>query len=100
MRTFRIILLTILGLIDIYLAYSTIGYIVEIFEYPKLIGDGQAFFYGFVIMAATFLVLFIIDTIIIGNRQSDAATTATRLSSDMAAETSNASFTDNERDSS
>ena len=64
MRTFRIIVLTILGLIDIYLAYSTIGYTVQIFEYPKLIGETSAHFYGFVIMALTFLVLFIITTII------------------------------------
>ena len=64
MRTFRIILLTILGLVDIYLAYSTIGYIVEIFEYPKLVGDDSALFCGFVIMALIFFALFIITTII------------------------------------
>lgn len=64
MKTIRIILVTILGLLDTYLLYSTIGYTIEIFKYPKLVGDETAAFCGFVIMAVVFLILFIITTIL------------------------------------
>ncbi len=64
MKTFRIILLVVLGLIDIYFAYATIGYIYQSFDYPRLVGDTTATFCGVFIMATIFLVLFVITTII------------------------------------
>ena len=64
MKTFRIILLIILGFMDIYFAYATIGYIFQSFDYPKIVGETTATFCGVFIMATTFLVAFIITTII------------------------------------
>ena len=64
MKTFRIILLTILGIIDAYFIYATIGYIVQSFDYPKIVGEETAVFCGVFIIATIFLILFIITTII------------------------------------
>ena len=64
MKTFRIILLIILGFLDMYFAYATIGYIWEGLTYPKIIGDTTSFFCGMFIMGAIFLIAFVITTII------------------------------------
>ena len=64
MKTFRIILLVILGLMDIYFAYSTIGYIWQGLEYPKLVGETTNYFCGMFIMGITFFVAFVVTTII------------------------------------
>ena len=64
MRTFRIILLIILGLMDIYFAYATIGYIFQSFDYPLLVGESTSIFFGVYIMAIIFFLAFIITTII------------------------------------
>jgi hypothetical protein len=64
MKTFRIILLIILGILDMYFAYATVGYIVKSFDYPKIVGEGNVIFCGLYIMSATFFVAFIITTII------------------------------------
>lgn len=64
MKTFRIILLIILGIVDIYFAYATIGYIFQSFDYPKIIGETTSVFCGVYILATTFFISFIITTII------------------------------------
>lgn len=64
MKIFRIIMLIILGLMDMYFAYATIGYIVQSFDYPKIVGDSTAIFCGVYIMAVSFFIAFIITTII------------------------------------
>ena len=64
MKTFRIILLIILGLLDTYFIYSTIGYIWDGLTYPKLVGDTTSFFCGMFIMGAIFFAAAIITTII------------------------------------
>lgn len=64
MRTFRIILLIILGIMDIYFAYATIGYISQSFDYPLLVGESTSIFFGVYIMAIIFFLAFIITTII------------------------------------
>lgn len=64
MKAFRIFLLIILGIMDLYFAYATIGYIVQSFDYPKIIGDKTAIFCGVFIMAGTFFILFILTTTI------------------------------------
>lgn len=64
MKIFRISLLVILGILDVYFAYATIGYFCQSFDYPKIIGDTTARFCGVYIMMTTFLICFIITTII------------------------------------
>ena len=64
MKIFKIILLIILGLLDFYFLYSTIGYTIQIFECPRLIGETTAIFGGYHIMTAISLILFILTTII------------------------------------
>ncbi len=64
MKTFRIIMLVILGILDLYLAYSVGGYLIQGLDYPKIVGETTARFCGMFIMSGTFFVLFVIVTII------------------------------------
>lgn len=64
MKTFRIILTIILGLLDMYFVYSTIGYFCNALTYPKLVGDSTSTFCGMFIMSGIFFVAFVITTII------------------------------------
>ena len=65
MRVFKIVLLSVLSVIDAYLLYSTIGYLVLGINTPPIIGEKNTVFMGMYIMSITFFVLFALLTTII-----------------------------------
>ena len=65
MKAFKITLVAILSLLDIYLLYSAIGYLIIGIKTPIIIGNGNTVFMGMYIMAITFSVLFALLTTII-----------------------------------
>lgn len=58
MKAWKIVIVSILGLIDAYLLYSFIGYLVLGIRTPKIIGEPATTFMGMYIMSITFFVLF------------------------------------------
>ena len=65
MKTFRIVLLSILGIVDVYFLYATIGYLVLGIKTPKILGGIQTNFMGMYMMSMTFFALFVVATGII-----------------------------------
>lgn len=65
MKAFKITLVTILSLVDLYLLYSTIGYLVIGIQTPKIVGSVNTVFMGMYILSITFAVLFLLLTTII-----------------------------------
>ena len=65
MKAFKIILLIIFSLIDIYCLYATIGHFVIGYNTPNLIGDTITQFAGMYILAGTFLVATLVCTAIV-----------------------------------
>lgn len=65
MRVFRIIMLSLLSIVDAYSIYATIGYIILGIQTPKLIGNTTTIFTGMYIMALTFFAVVILSTTII-----------------------------------
>ncbi|MBE5738830.1 MAG: hypothetical protein E7354_03810 [Clostridiales bacterium] len=65
MRVFKKILFVIFSLVDIYLLYSWIGYLVLGTRHPKIYGVENTTFTGMYMMSITFFVLFAILTTIL-----------------------------------
>ena len=65
MKAFKITLVVILSLVDLYLLYSAIGYLILGIQTPKIIGSVNTVFMGMYIMSITFSVLFLVLTTII-----------------------------------
>ena len=65
MKAFRIILLIIFLLADIYCLYATIGHLIIGIKTPNLIGDTVTQFGGMYIMAGTFLVATLVCSAIV-----------------------------------
>lgn len=62
MKTFRIVLLSVLGILDAYFLYATIGYLVLGIKTPKILGGIQTNFMGMYMMSMTFFALFVVAT--------------------------------------
>lgn len=65
MRVFRIVLISLLSILDVYCIYATIGYLILGIQTPKIIGNITTFFMGMYIMSITFFVIAIICSILI-----------------------------------
>lgn len=65
MKKFKIILVSLLSVVDLYFLYSTIGYLILGIQTPKILGDRQTTFMGMYMMSITFGVLFVLLTITI-----------------------------------
>ena len=60
MKTTKIIITSVLSLIDAYALYSTIGYLILAIKTPKITGDTPTTFMGMYIMSITFGAIFLI----------------------------------------
>ena len=60
MKTTKIIITSVLSLIDAYVLYSTIGYLILAIKTPKITGDTPTTFMGMYIMSITFGAIFLI----------------------------------------
>ena len=60
MKTTKIIITSVLSLIDAYVLYSTIGYLILAIKTPKISGDTPTTFMGMYIMSITFGAIFLI----------------------------------------
>lgn len=58
--TLKIIIVVILSLIDLYLLYGTIGYLVLGIQTPKIVGVENTTFMGMYMMSITYFCLFAI----------------------------------------
>lgn len=65
MKAFKITILVLLSLIDIYCIYSTIGYLFLGINTPKLIGESNTVFVGQYIMSIVFLFITLIISFLI-----------------------------------
>ena len=65
MKAFKIVLLILLSLLDVYCIYGTIGYIILGNQTPRIIGETTTNFCGMYIMSATFLAIAVVITIAI-----------------------------------
>lgn len=65
MKIFRKTLFAVLCVVDIYLTYSWIGYLVLGINHPTIYGTTNTNFMGMYIMSITFFVLFAILTTIL-----------------------------------
>ena len=65
MQKFRIILLSIFSLADLYTIYATIGYFIIGYNCPRINGATQTIFTGNYLMSVTFLLATIILTTLI-----------------------------------
>lgn len=65
MKAFKITMLVLLSLIDIYTIYSTIGYFILGLNTPRLIGDSNTIFVGQYIMSIVFLFITLIISFLI-----------------------------------
>lgn len=62
MKAFKITLVTILSLIDVYILYSAIGYLIWGVKTPKIIGVENTCFMGMYIMSITYFCIFVVLT--------------------------------------
>ena len=62
MKAFKITLVTILSLIDLYILYSAIGYLIWGAKTPKIIGVENTCFMGMYIMSITYFCIFVVLT--------------------------------------
>ena len=62
MKAFKITLVTILSLIDLYILYSAIGYLIWGVKTPKIIGVENTCFMGMYIMSITYFCIFVVLT--------------------------------------
>ena len=65
MSVYKKIILAVLCVVDLYLLYSTIGYLIIGIQTPKILGGEPTTFMGMYMMSITFFVLFAILTTII-----------------------------------
>ena len=65
MSVYKKIILVILLIIDAYLLYATIGYLVLGIQTPKILGGVNTTFMGMYMMSMTFGVIFIVTTLIL-----------------------------------
>lgn len=65
MKVFRIIMLSVLGLVDAYSLYAVVGYIILGIQTPKLVGNTTTVFTGMYIMAMTFFLIALVCTTLI-----------------------------------
>ena len=63
--TLKIITIVILSLIDMYLAYGTIGYYILGTQAPKIVGVESTKFMGMYLMSFTYGSIFLVLTIVI-----------------------------------
>ncbi len=59
MKYAKIIILSILSIIDLYVLYSAIGYLVLGIKTPKIIGETNTTFTGMYIMSIVFTLIFL-----------------------------------------
>ena len=62
MKAFKITLVTISSLIDVYILYSAIGYLIWGVKTPKIIGVENTCFMGMYIMSITYFCIFVVLT--------------------------------------
>ena len=62
MQKFRIVLLSILSLANLYTIYATIGYFIIGYNCPRIDGASRTIFAGNFILSATFLLATIVIT--------------------------------------
>ena len=67
MKAFKIILISILSLIDLYILYSAIGYLIWGANTPKIVGVENTCFMGMYIMSITYFCIFVVTKIIVNN---------------------------------
>ena len=60
MPVYKKIILIVLCIIDVYLLYSTIGYLVLGIQTPKILGGVPTTFMGMYMMSITFFCIFIL----------------------------------------
>ena len=60
MKKLKIIIITLLNCINIYLLYSTVGHLILAIKTPKITGDTPTTFMGMYIMSITFGAIFLI----------------------------------------
>lgn len=65
MQKFRIVLLIVLSLADLYTIYATIGYFIIGYNCPRIDGTTRTVFAGNFILSATFLLATIVLTTLI-----------------------------------
>ena len=65
MQKFRIILLILFSLVDLYTIYATIGYFIIGYNCPRIEGTTRTVFAGNFILSATFLLATIVLTALI-----------------------------------
>ena len=65
MSVYKKIILVIILIIDAYLLYATIGYLVLGIQTPKILGGVNTTFMGMYMMSMTFGVIFIVTTLIL-----------------------------------
>ena len=59
MKKLKIIIITLLNCINIYLLYSTVGYLILAIKTPKITGDTPTTVMGMYIMSITFGAIFL-----------------------------------------
>ena len=62
MKAFKITLISILSLIDLYILYSAIGYLIWGVKTPKIVGVENTCFMGMYIMSITYFCIFVVLT--------------------------------------
>lgn len=62
MKAFKITIVSILSLIDLYILYSAIGYLIWGAKTPKIVGVENTCFMGMYIMSITYFCIFVILT--------------------------------------
>lgn len=62
MKAFKITLVSILSLIDLYILYSAIGYLIWGVKTPKIAGVENTCFMGMYIMSITYFCIFVVLT--------------------------------------
>ena len=65
MKAFKITFISILSLIDLYILYSAIGYLIWGAKTPKIIGVENTCFMGMYIMSITYFCIFLALTSVI-----------------------------------
>jgi len=65
MKAYRITVIILLSIIELYCGYATIGYLVEFCSYPHLAGETNSYFLGMLMMSGLFLLLLIPTTILL-----------------------------------
>ena len=65
MKIFKIVVISLLGLLDLYSLYAWIGYLVLGIQTPDIIGTPATTFMGMYLMSITFFAIWVVVSIVI-----------------------------------